>query len=82
METIKDLRAQRGWTQVDLANEVGVTPSTVYKWESGTVVPDIRRLRLLAKAFDVAIENMALVGVDVDRAGNPIIEEPALKIAA
>lgn len=81
MKTIRDLRRERGWTQLDLANTTGVTPSTVYKWESGTVVPDIRRLRELSWAFGVAIEDIALVGIDVDRDGN-VIEDLASKIAA
>lgn len=81
MKTIREFRLERDWTQLDLAMAVGVTPGAVYKWESGTVVPDIRRLRSLASAFGVRIEDIALVGIDVDRTGEPI-EDLESKIAA
>lgn len=66
MKTIRDYREAIGLTQVQLAHEVGVTPSTVYKWEAGKVVPDVIRLRKLAQVFDVSSDEIALVGVDVD----------------
>lgn len=72
MKTIRALRTEREWTQLDLAYQVKVTPTTVYKWEAGKVVPDIRSLRKLAEVFDVAIEDIALVGLDVDAAGDPL----------
>ena len=43
METIKELREKKGWTQLELANEIGVTPSTIYNWERGRFVPQIGR---------------------------------------
>lgn len=82
MKTIRELRTEREMTQLELANEASVTPGTVYKWEAGDIVPDIRRLRAIARIFGVMIEDISLVGVDVDRAGNPIEEAPKSKIAA
>lgn len=65
MKTIRELREAHQLTQVQLAHEVGVTPSTVYKWEAGKVVPDVIRLRNLARLFSVATDDIALIGVDV-----------------
>ena len=31
---LKELRAKRGWSQEDLAREVGVSLSTIQRWES------------------------------------------------
>lgn len=58
MRTIKELREERGWTQLDLANHVGVTPSTVYNWERGKFEPRYSQLRLLALAFGVAMDDI------------------------
>lgn len=72
MKTIRELRTEHGLTQLQLANEIRVTPSAVVKWEAGSTIPNIVQLRSLARRFDVRIEDIALVGIDVDRAGNPL----------
>lgn len=54
MATIKELRAQRGWRQVDLAERLGVDPLTVARWEQGEFAPDVPTLRLMAITFGVA----------------------------
>lgn len=67
MKTIKQLREEAGITQLTLANRLGVTPTTVYNWERGKHMPTIIQLRALALAFGVRMEDIAIVGVDVDR---------------
>lgn len=62
MQTIKQLREARGWTQLALANKLGITPSTVYKWESGRNEPKVMQLRAVAKVFGVSSDDIALVG--------------------
>lgn len=69
MRTIKQLREEAGLTQLALANRLDVTPTTVYNWERGKHMPTIIQLRALALAFGVKMEDIAIVGVDVDRAG-------------
>lgn len=32
-EKVKELRKKKGWTQEDLAREIGVSLSTVQRWE-------------------------------------------------
>ena len=38
-EQLKALRRQRGWSQEDLARELGVSFSTVNRWENGKTKP-------------------------------------------
>ncbi len=61
MKTIKQLREGRGWTQLKLANELGVTPSTIYKWETGRTEPKVAQLRAVARAFGVSYDDVVLV---------------------
>jgi DNA-binding XRE family transcriptional regulator len=51
VQTIRELRRQRGWTQFELALAVGVQPQTVYLWESGRRVPQVPQLRKLGEVF-------------------------------
>lgn len=58
MKTIKELRDARGWTQLELAVRLGVTPVTVYNWERGKYEPKASQLRALARAFDVPMDDI------------------------
>ena len=55
-ERIKQLRKEKGLTQSQLADELGVTDKAVSKWEVGESNPDISLLVKLAEIFDVTID--------------------------
>ena len=57
-EQISFLRKQKGLTQEDLANALGVTNQAVSKWESAQCCPDIQLLPDLAKIFDVSVDEL------------------------
>ena len=57
-EQIAYLRRQKGMTQEQLANALGVTNQSVSKWESGQNCPDIQLLPELARLFDVTIDSL------------------------
>ncbi len=60
MQTIRQLREARGWSQLELANRIGVTPSTVYNWERGRSEPSASTLRQIARTFEVSMDAIAL----------------------
>jgi len=60
VKTIRQLREAKGWTQLKLANEVGVTPSTVYNWETGRSEPKVTQLREVARIFGVSSDDIEL----------------------
>lgn len=66
METIKELRERKGWTQLQLANEISVTPSTIYNWERGRFVPRVGQLRDLAKVLGVRMDEIDLLEEDAE----------------
>ena len=41
---IRSLRMERGWTQEELGERVGVSAQAVSKWETGQSLPDISQL--------------------------------------
>lgn len=59
-EQIAFLRKQKGLTQEELANALGVTNQTVSKWESAQCCPDIQLLPELANFFHISVD--ALLG--------------------
>lgn len=62
-ENIKALRKQRGFTQEQLAEALGVTAGAVYKWEAGLSVPDILLITELADFFEISVD--ALLGFEM-----------------
>ncbi len=64
MATIRQLREERGWTQLHLAIRLGVTPVTIYNWEQGRSEPRASQFRQLARFFGVSMDDTALEGED------------------
>jgi transcriptional regulator with XRE-family HTH domain len=62
MKTIRQLREERGWTQLELANRLEVTPATVYNWERGKYEPTASKFRQIAHVFEVSMDDIALPG--------------------
>lgn len=60
MKSIRQLREERGWRQLDLANKLDVVPATVYNWERGTHEPKASQLRALAEVFGVSMDEIEL----------------------
>ena len=69
MQTIRQLREGRGWTQLQLAYRLGVTPVTIYNWEQGRSEPRASQFRRLARLFGVSMDDVALVGEECREAG-------------
>ncbi len=55
---ISSLRREKGMTQEQLANAVGVSPPAVSKWETDSSYPDITLLCPLARALDVNVDTL------------------------
>lgn len=57
-ENIIRLRHERGITQEELADFVGITKASVSKWESGKSMPDVLLLPQLAAFFGVTVDEL------------------------
>lgn len=58
MDGIRIQREKRGFTQKDLANEVGADRSTVAKWETPNGYPRCKDLPRLAKILNCTIDEL------------------------
>lgn len=55
---VRDLRRQRGWTQRELAQRLGVSSGAVANWEVGTRTPNLRTAKKLAELFGVSVDQI------------------------
>lgn len=56
--SIAKLRKEKGMTQEELAGIIGVSAQSVSKWETGTTMPDIMLLPVIASTFEVSIDSI------------------------
>ena len=54
--TIRDLRAERGWSQAALADLLEVSRQTVNAIETGRYDPSLPLAFLIAKVFETSVE--------------------------
>ena len=69
-ENLMALRKQRGWSQEELGNQIGVTRQTVSKWEVGQSTPELEKLIELSRLFGLSIDR--LVGLKEGEGTSPV----------
>lgn len=55
-EKIMSLRKRNGWSQEELAQQLGVSRQSVSKWESMTSIPDIQKIMAMSELFGVSTD--------------------------
>ncbi len=58
MNALKSARKERGLSQEEIAEAIGVTQSAVHQWEAGKSQPTIEKLVLLAKIFCCKVDDL------------------------
>ena len=57
-KTIADLRKEKGMTQAELAEKLGVTDKAVSKWERDLSYPDTALLPRIAELFGLSVDDL------------------------
>lgn len=57
-EVIRKYRKEKGMTQEEMANRLGVTAPAVNKWENGNSMPDIMLLAPIARLLEVSLDTL------------------------
>ena len=55
---IKELRTKLGISQLDLAKNLGIHPSTLFNYETGRAEPNIKTLIKLADYYHVSLDEL------------------------
>lgn len=77
-ENLKKLRKEKGVTQEQLSEILGVSCQSVSRWELGTCYPDLELLPIISNYFGVSIDNLLSnddAAIEADR--QTFIEEKA-----
>ena len=62
---ISTLRKEKGMTQLELAEQMGVTDKAVSKWERDLSFPDINSIPKLAEIFEVSVDELMQVKTEM-----------------
>jgi transcriptional regulator with XRE-family HTH domain len=57
-EKLQSLRKQNGYSQEQLAEEIGIARQTISKWENGQAVPELSGLLALSRLYGVTIDRI------------------------
>ena len=77
---LKELRREKGVTQEQLAERLGVSSRTVSRWETDSNLPDLDLLMVLADYHGVELREL-LDGERKDTTMNPELKETVVKVA-
>lgn len=55
---IADIRKEKGYTQKELANLIGVSDKTISKWECGNGIPDLSYMDSLCESLGISINEL------------------------
>ena len=62
LNKLRELRAERGWSQADLADKLNVSRQTVNALETGRYDPSLPLAFAIAKLFKLKIEDIFQAG--------------------
>lgn len=62
---INTLRREKGFTQLQLADKLGISDKTISKWERGVGLPDVSLMLPLCEILDISV-NELLTGEKVN----------------
>lgn len=70
--TLKALRVNKGLDQKSAAEQLGITPETLGRWEQGKSFPNVKQITLIEKLYSVSYSDINFLLSDIglsDREG-------------
>lgn len=74
-------RKQNGWSQEELAEQLGVSRQAVSKWESAQSIPDLDKILKLSSIFEVTTDYLLKDEIETDTYSGEIIPPSVRKIS-
>lgn len=79
-QRLKHEREQRGWSQAKVAEEVGIDPTTVSRWERGISLPYPYYREKLCALFGKTIEELGLLPSESTQQQENVSPEPSVAV--
>ncbi|WP_134025995.1 MULTISPECIES: helix-turn-helix domain-containing protein [unclassified Lysinibacillus] len=57
-DRLKEYRLKKNLTQIEVAKKLNISRQSVSKWENNRTYPDIDNLKILAKIYEVSIDEL------------------------
>lgn len=57
-EKIYTLRKNKGWSQEQLAEKLGVSRQSISKWEGGLCTPELEKLKAMCSCFEITLDEL------------------------
>ncbi len=76
-DKIIQLRKKAGWSQEELAEQLGVTRQSVSKWEGAQSIPDLNKILAMSQLFGVSVDYLVKDEIEAEEAIIPAEDTPA-----
>ena len=73
-ERLKQIRANQGLSQEQLAEKIGVSRQAITKWETNRGLPDVENMIILAEIFKVTLDELILERINVQESQHELFE--------
>lgn len=74
-EKLAFLRREKGLSQLELAERLGVTRQAVSRWETGTAAPTVENLRILSALYGISLDDLLDDGKQIQGGPGPVLED-------
>lgn len=74
-EQIKKIRVNKGITQQEMANKLGISRQAVSNWENDRNLPDIEMIIKIAQVFNLTLDELILGGIDMNNMTEKLIKD-------
>lgn len=74
-EQIKKIRSERNLTQQEMANKIGISRQAISNWENDKNLPDIEMIIIIAKTFDLTLDELILGGTNMNNITQKLIDD-------
>lgn len=81
-DKIMDLRKKNGWSQEELAHQLGVSRQSVSKWESGASIPDLDKVLRLSQIFGVTTDYLLREDLEPEEIVQDFVPQPIPDVPA
>lgn len=72
---VREIRRERGLTQEEMGDRLGVTRQAVSNWENDRNLPDIEMIVAMARAFDLSLDELVLGGKEMNNMTKKLIDD-------